>query len=128
MVFEVRTRAHSTFERRQDALYTYVSITLEQALLGFDLEITHLDGKPVKLTRGESVTPFGFVQTLKGQGMPVMGSRGDFGDMFVEYKVEFPETLSKDQRSLFAVAFGVNSPFDEVLNGAKQQQVLHDEM
>ncbi|KAG0302560.1 DnaJ- protein scj1 [Dissophora globulifera] len=130
VIFEVRTRPHSTFERRQDALYTYVTITLEQALLGFDLEITHLDGKSVKLTRGENVTPFGFVQTLKGQGMPVKDSRGDFGDMFVEYKIEFPETLSKDQRSLFATAFGVKSPFDEALNGAKQhqQQVLHDEM
>ncbi|KAF9944913.1 DnaJ- protein scj1, partial [Modicella reniformis] len=51
IIFEVRTRPHPTFERRQDALYTYVTITLEQALLGFDLEIKHLDNKSVKLTR-----------------------------------------------------------------------------
>ncbi|KAG0290064.1 DnaJ- protein scj1 [Linnemannia gamsii] len=132
VVFEVRTRPHATFERRQDALYTYVTITLEQALLGFDLEIKHLDGKVVKLTRGQEVTPFGFVQTLKGQGMPIKGSRGDFGDMFVEYKVAFPEKLSKDQRRLLELAFEVKSPFDEALGGAavhqQQQQVLHDEM
>jgi DnaJ-related protein SCJ1 len=132
VVFEVRTRPHATFERRQDALYTYVTITLEQALLGFDLEIKHLDGRAVKLTRGQEVTPFGFVQTLKGQGMPIKGSRGDFGDMFVEYKVAFPEKLSKDQRRFLELAFEVRSPFDEALGGAaihqQQQQVLHDEM
>ncbi|KAF9183887.1 DnaJ- protein scj1 [Haplosporangium sp. Z 767] len=132
VVFEVRTRPHATFERRQDSLYTYVTITLEQALLGFNLEIVHLDGRAVKLTRGEDVTPFGFVQTLKGQGMPIKGSHGDFGDLFVEYKVAFPEKLTKDQRSLLATAFGVEAPFNEALNGAvsqkQQQQVLHDEM
>ncbi|KAF8924394.1 hypothetical protein EDD21DRAFT_447353 [Dissophora ornata] len=129
VVFELRTRPHPTFERRQDALYTYVTITLEQALLGFQLEIKHLDGKAIKLTRGENVTPFGFVQTLTGQGMPIRGSRGDFGDMFVEYKVGFPETLSKNQRAMIAVAFGVKPSFDEAFNGAQQQQqVLHDEM
>ncbi|KAG0248745.1 DnaJ- protein scj1 [Mortierella polycephala] len=132
VIFEIHTRPHATFERRQDSLYTYVTITLEQALLGFNLEIVHLDGRAVKLTRDEDVTPFGFVQTLKGQGMPVKDSHGEFGDLFVEYKVAFPEKLTKDQRSLLATAFGVETLFDEALNGAasqkQQQQVLHDEM
>ncbi|KAF9918951.1 DnaJ- protein scj1 [Lobosporangium transversale] len=130
IVFEVRTRPHPVFERRQHSLYTYVTITLEQALLGFDLEIKHLDGKPIRLTRGESVTPFGFVQTLKGQGMPIQGSRGDFGDLFVEYKVEFPERLTEDQKTLLATAFGVKAAFQEKAFGgeAAKQQVLHDEM
>ncbi|KAK3825845.1 MAG: hypothetical protein J3Q66DRAFT_380268 [Benniella sp.] len=130
IVFEIRTRPHPTFERRQDALYTYVTITLEQALLGFNLEIKHLDGRPVQLTRGETVTPFGFVQKLEGQGMPIKGSSGDFGDMFVEYKVAFPENLTKEQRSLIAEAFGVKSPFEEAVKGgaSQRQQVLHDEM
>ncbi|KAF9361864.1 DnaJ- protein scj1 [Mortierella sp. AD094] len=128
VIFDVRTRPHETFERRQDNLYTYVTISLEQALLGFELEIKHLDGKPVRLTRGHEVTPFGFVQTLHGQGMPIKGSRGDFGDLFVEYKIVFPENLTNDQRSLFAAAFGVKAPFDEKAFGTPQQQVFHDEM
>lgn len=128
VIFDIRTRPHSIFERRGDALYTYVTISLEQALLGFNLEIKHLDGKAVRLTRGEAVTPFGFVQTLKGQGMPIKGSRGDFGDLFVEYKVVFPEKLSKDERALFGAAFGVQAVFDEQIGGKAYQQVMHDEM
>ncbi|KAF9166863.1 DnaJ- protein scj1 [Mortierella sp. AD011] len=128
IIFEVLTRPHETFERRQDNLYTYVTISLEQALLGFELEIKHLDGKSVKLTRGHEVTPYGFVQTLHGQGMPIQGSRGDFGDLFVEYKIAFPEKLTKDERSLFAAAFGVKAPFNEKAFGTPQQQAFHDEM
>ncbi|KAF9434059.1 DnaJ- protein scj1 [Entomortierella beljakovae] len=125
VVFDIRTRPHSTFERRQDNLYTYVTISLKQALLGFDIEIRHLDGKSVKLSRGNAVTPFGFVQTLQGQGMPVKGSRGIFGDMFVEYKVAFPETFTEEQKTLLASVFGDNTPLDF---GTRQQQILHDEM
>ncbi|KAG0056685.1 DnaJ- protein scj1 [Gryganskiella cystojenkinii] len=131
IVFEVRTRPHEIFERRQDNLYTYLTISLQEALLGFVREIKHLDGKSVKLSRGQQVTPFGFIQTLKGQGMPVKGSRGDHGDLFVEYKVAFPESLSKDQRALFATAFGVEAGFDEsaVFGNSKQQAMhVHDEM
>ncbi|KAG0027177.1 DnaJ- protein scj1 [Podila clonocystis] len=128
VIFDIRTRPHSIFERRGDALYTYVTISLEQALLGFNLEIKHLDGKAVALTRGEAVTPYGFVQTLKSQGMPIKGSRGDFGDLFVEYKVVFPEKLSKDERTLFGAAFGVQTAFDEQIGGNAYQQVMHDEM
>ncbi|KAF9197197.1 DnaJ- protein scj1 [Haplosporangium sp. Z 27] len=129
VIFDVLTRPHATFERRQNNLYTYATITLEQALLGFELEIKHLDGKAIKLTRGQEVTPFGFVQTLQGQGMPIKGSRGDFGDLFVEYKIAFPESLTNEQRSLFAMAFGVEKSFDEkAFGGAQQQQVMHDEM
>ncbi|KAF9400890.1 DnaJ- protein scj1 [Podila epigama] len=128
VVFEIRTRPHPIFERRGAALYTYVTITLEQALLGFNLEIKHLDGKTVPLTRGDAVTPYGYVQTLKGQGMPIKGSGGEFGDLFVEYRVAFPERLSKDERALFSAAFGVNAVFDENLGGKVKQQVLHDEM
>ncbi|KAF9579399.1 DnaJ- protein scj1, partial [Lunasporangiospora selenospora] len=84
IIFEIHTRPHSTFERRQNNLYTYVTISLEQALLGFELEIKHLDGKSVRLTRPESkTTPHGFVQTLPGQGMPIRGTEARFGDLFV---------------------------------------------
>ncbi|KAG0323962.1 DnaJ- protein scj1 [Podila humilis] len=128
IVFDIRTRPHAIFERRGDALYTYVTISLEQALLGFDLEIKRLDGNPIRLTRGQAVTPFGFVQTVQGQGMPIKNSGGHFGDLFVEYKVAFPESLSKDKRALFSLAFGVQPSFDEQNSGGSHQQIMHDEM
>lgn len=44
---------HPIFERRGDDLYTNVTISLVESLVGFDMDITHLDGhkvnKPVLL-------------------------------------------------------------------------------
>lgn len=38
---------HPIFERRGDDLYTNVTISLVESLVGFDMDITHLDGHKV---------------------------------------------------------------------------------
>lgn len=40
------------FERRGDDLYTNVTISLVEALVGFEMEITHLDGHKVCMISG----------------------------------------------------------------------------
>ena len=39
---------HAVFERRGDDLYTNVTISLVEALVGFEMDITHLDGHKVR--------------------------------------------------------------------------------
>ena len=39
----------NSFERRGDDLYTNVTISLQEALIGFELDITHLDGHKVSI-------------------------------------------------------------------------------
>lgn len=39
----------------------------------------------------------GFVQTIKGEGMPEF-DQSTFGDLFVEYNVVLPATLSTDMK------------------------------
>lgn len=40
---------HPVFERRGDDLYTNVTISLVEALVGFEMDIVHLDGHKVRL-------------------------------------------------------------------------------
>lgn len=40
---------HSKFERRGDDLYTNVTVPLQDALTGFEMDIVHLDGHKVRL-------------------------------------------------------------------------------
>ncbi|MBN3277335.1 DJB11 protein, partial [Polyodon spathula] len=42
--FKIKVMKHPVFERRGDDLYTNVTISLEEALVGFEMDITHLDG------------------------------------------------------------------------------------
>ena len=60
--------------------------------------MTHLDGHVVQLERKEVVTQPGFVQTIKGEGMPLFGHPTSHGDLFVEYNVVLPTHLSKETR------------------------------
>lgn len=49
LVLKIKTAPHLIFERRGDDLYTNVTISLVDALTGFSLDITHLDGRKVLL-------------------------------------------------------------------------------
>ena len=39
---------HPRFERRGDDLYTNLTVTLRDALVGFEMDIVHLDGHKVR--------------------------------------------------------------------------------
>lgn len=47
IVYRVRTVPHKKFQRKGDDLHVSLEISLEDALLGFQKTITHLDGHEV---------------------------------------------------------------------------------
>jgi DnaJ-related protein SCJ1 len=68
---------------------------LIEALTGFNKSITHLDQSTVELVR-DGITQYGFVQTIKGQGMPLEENHSKHGDLFVEYQVIFPTEIDQE--------------------------------
>jgi DnaJ family protein B protein 11 len=111
--FRLRTAASGNadgvaFERRGDDLHVGATVTLTDALVGFERSLLHLDGKQVPL-RAEGVTRPGDVAKLQGQGMPVNGHGKRFGNMYVTYSVQMPTQLTDAQkktvRELFKDAF-----------------------
>lgn len=46
-MFVFEQQPHSVFKRVGNDLYTSIDITLQEALLGFERPITHLDGRQV---------------------------------------------------------------------------------
>ncbi|KIJ50976.1 hypothetical protein M422DRAFT_776891 [Sphaerobolus stellatus SS14] len=91
------------WRRKETSLYWTETIGIEEALLGFERNITHLDGHVVTLKR-EAVTQPGYVQTIKDEGMPVFEGTG-YGDLFVEYNVVLPAKLSPELQRKLAEAF-----------------------
>ena len=47
MIFTLFCSRHPIFERRGDDLYTNVTVSLVESLVGFDMDIAHLDGHKV---------------------------------------------------------------------------------
>lgn len=92
IVFTVHISGHPVFERRENDLYTKFSISLIEALTGFEKKLEHLDHTFIHLKRS-GVTQYGFVDTIVGAGMPLIDDHDKHGDLYVEYIVQFPQTV-----------------------------------
>ena len=88
---------HEDFERQGNNLYSSVPVTFAQAALGAEIKVKTLSGEnSLKIPAG---TQTGTVFRVRGQGMPVLGSRGR-GDLFVSVSVVTPTMLTREQRKL----------------------------
>ena len=93
LVLKVRALKHEFFEREGDHLHMSMRIPLVDALLGFRTTVEHLDGRHVVVQK-EGVTSCGSQMRIQGEGMPIPGRTGVFGDLFVKFVVEFPTSIT----------------------------------
>ncbi|KAL5525788.1 hypothetical protein ACEPAG_7125 [Sanghuangporus baumii] len=104
VILRVRSkREQGGWRRKESSLYWKQVIGVNEALLGFERNLTHLDGHIVTLKR-QGITQPGFVQIIRGEGMPVW-QESKFGDLFVEYAVVLPTEISPELRHKLTDAF-----------------------
>ncbi|PWN39770.1 DnaJ-domain-containing protein [Ceraceosorus guamensis] len=92
LIFTLQLQPHTSFEIRGLDLHTKCHITLSESLLGFERTIlTHLDGRHLKWKSksGKIVRP-GETQRVVGEGMMREGDRGERGDLYITWEVDFP--------------------------------------
>lgn len=103
----IHVAEHEEFERQGNNLYASVPVTFAQAALGSEVNVKTLNGEqPLKVPAG---TQTGTVFRIRGQGMPVLGSRGR-GDLFVAVSVVTPRTLNREQRKLLEQLAKIETP------------------
>jgi curved DNA-binding protein len=90
---------HPVFKRTGNDLYANVTIDLYTAVLGGDATIDTLSGK-VKIKVAPETQPDTKTK-LRGKGFPVYKKEGEFGDLYVNYKVQLPTHLTEKQKELF---------------------------
>eukprot|EP00049_Salpingoeca_infusionum_P018432 m.357264 g.357264 ORF g.357264 m.357264 type:complete len:362 (+) comp17754_c0_seq1:279-1364(+) len=89
LIFHIRAAPHKSFHRIGHNLFTNVTISLRDSLVGFTTEIKHLDGHMVKLSR-TGMTPPNTIEKVSGQGMMHFDNNHEMGDLYVTYQVEYP--------------------------------------
>ncbi|KAG6575786.1 DnaJ protein ERDJ3B, partial [Cucurbita argyrosperma subsp. sororia] len=95
--FRIRTAPHDIFKREGNDLHATITITLVQALVGFEKSLKHLDEHLVEIgTKG--ITKPKEVRKFKGEGMPLHFSTKK-GDLYVTFEVLFPTSLTEDQKT-----------------------------
>ncbi len=97
VLVDVYIKRHPIFTRQDYTVLCEVPITFAQAALGSEIQVPTLDGKETfDLPEG---TQTGTVFTLRGKGIPVVGSRHR-GDQRFTVVVETPTKLNKEQKEL----------------------------
>lgn len=91
--FIIQQQEHSVFQRKGHNLLMVKSITLYEALTGYQFVIQQLDGRKllVQNAPGEIVEP-GSVKAVPSEGMPVYKNPFDKGHLFIEFNVVMPLT------------------------------------
>ncbi|SCW04251.1 LAFE_0H09406g1_1 [Lachancea fermentati] len=93
LVFDIEEDvSSSTLERRGNDLYTHLTITLAEALTGFEKEVcTTFDDRllRLKIPMGQVIRPGNYI-CLTSEGWPLDDKGRSFGDMYININIEFP--------------------------------------
>jgi len=97
--FNVAT-THDKFSRRKECdLITEQSVLLGDVLCGGPnviYDFNHIDGKTYKYHIKTLIEP-GSIKKIEGMGMPT--TDGKFGDLYIKFKIEFPQYLTFEKRN-----------------------------
>ena len=99
LYLKVNVLPHQRFERVGDDLYCQVSVDLYTAVLGGSTPVPTLKG--TRTLKIPPETQDGQTFRIKGQGMPLLSKKGQYGDLFVTVHVTLPRHLSEKEKALF---------------------------
>ncbi|XP_066593134.1 dnaJ homolog shv [Prorops nasuta] len=116
LIIKIRTQPHPIFERIGDDLYTNITISMQDALIGFTMEISHLDGHKVTIKRDKVTKPSARMR-IKGEGMPNYENNNLHGTLFITFDVAFPDTAFTDEHKEEIKKLLHQSPVNRVYNG-----------
>src|SRR5437870_691996 len=97
LYLRVRLAPHPLFERKGRDLYVKVPLAVTTAVLGGEVEVATISGKPVRL-KIPALTQNGQVFRLKGYGVPAVGKSEEKGDAYARVEIQLPTQLSPEER------------------------------
>ena len=127
VIIEIRIKKHNKFERTGADLTMTTDISLLEALTGFQLLITHLDGRKVLISskKGEIIKP-GMMKTVKECGMPFYDHPTRFGNLYIKFNVKFPKSLKEEQKSSIKQLFPIVLTQIKDIDKIKEKYYLTD--
>jgi len=95
----------SIFKRDKNDLWVLShKIPVFNALTGYSFTLTHLDSRKVYLKTPGVVQP-NAVMKVPGLGMPIKNSMGEFGDLYINFKVVLPDSLLTPEQAAIIKTF-----------------------
>ncbi|SCW02583.1 LAFE_0F09692g1_1 [Lachancea fermentati] len=104
MQFIIQEKPHETFKRDGNDLIYTLPLTFKESLLGFSKNIQTIDGRTLPLSRVQPIQP-SEKSTYPGQGMPLPKNPTQRGNLIINYKVDYPTSLTDAQKRAISENF-----------------------
>ena len=105
LIFVVQEKPHDIFVRKGADLFMKKTVSLVEALIGFEFQLKHLDGQSYTIYTGRGeVMADKSRKVVRGLGMPFLKSHSDHGNLIIDFKIAMPKRgdISKEQLEVLA--------------------------
>lgn len=73
-------------------------ISLVEALTGYTVQLTTLDGRTLTVPINSVISPT-YEEVIKGEGMPIPKEPSKRGNLRIKFNIKFPSKLTTEQKS-----------------------------
>jgi len=133
MVFVLKEKKHEKFERRGYHLFYYQTLLFGDSLLGYNVELEDLKNEKISYYEN-GVIEQNMMRRIKNKGMPIRNSNGDFGDLYVVYKIKYGgiSNMTEEDREVIRRIFPClqnrdGDEFNQNYSIIENSEIIHDE-
>ena len=107
IVFVMQEKEHAVFQRKGVNLIMQKTVSLVEALCGFEMVLTHLDKRTlhIKTKPGDVLIP-NECKSISNEGMPHHGNPFVKGSLVILFKVDFPTNITTTQKAQLVKVLG----------------------
>lgn len=98
IVFIIDEKPHSQFKRDGNDLIMTQKISLLEALTGYTVHLTTLDGRSLTIPINNIIHP-DYEEVVRGEGMPIPKDPSRKGNLRIKFNIKFPTRLTSDQKA-----------------------------
>lgn len=98
LVFIIDEKPHSVFTREGNDLVTTQKITLVEALTGYNVHLTTLDGRSLTIPMNSIIHP-SYEEVVPREGMPIPKEPSKRGNLRIKFNIKFPSRLTAEQKA-----------------------------
>lgn len=98
LVFIIDEKPHSVFTRDGNDLIVTQKISLAEALTGYTVHLTTLDGRSLTIPINNVVNP-SYEEVVPREGMPMQKDSTKKGNLRIKFSIKFPSRLTTEQKA-----------------------------
>eukprot|EP01018_Ginkgo_biloba_P029904 Gb_04555 [translate_table: standard] len=98
VVFVIDEKPHDVYKRDGNDLIVTQKISLAEALTGYTVNLTTLDGRSLSIPITDVITP-GYEKVVPKEGMPIAKEQGKRGNLRIKFDIKFPSRLTSEQKA-----------------------------